>query len=345
MIVMRRRLLPALATCVALAGVTACGTGAGTGAGTNSSGGSDVDVVAAFYPLQYAVEQIGGDHVNVTGLTKPGVEPHDLELTAQDVARVAKADTVVYLGGFQSAVDDAVDTQAKDRGFDVSTSARLDLAASPDEHAGESTEHPGESTTEHPGESTTEHPGESPTEHDEHAGESTTDPHFWLDPKRYADVADAIAQRLSSLDAAHAADYQARAKDFTARLAALDREFAAGLKTCTIHDLVTSHAAFGYLAQAYGLHQESITGLTPDADPSPAALARIATFVKDEGVRTIYAETLVSPKVAQTLARETGAKLAVLDPVEGLTDDSAGKDYFEVMRSNLTTLRAGQDCA
>jgi zinc transport system substrate-binding protein len=326
MIVMRRRLLPALASCVALAGVTACGTGAGT----DSSGGSDLDVVAAFYPLQYVVEQVGGDRVDVTGLTKPGVEPHDLELTAQDVARVAKADTVVYLGGFQSAVDDAVDTQAKDRGFDVSTSARLDLAASPDEHAGEST---------------TEHPGESPTEHDEHAGESTTDPHFWLDPKRYADVADAIAQRLSSLDAAHAADYQARAKDFTARLAALDREFAAGLKTCTIHDLVTSHAAFGYLAQAYGLHQESITGLTPDADPSPAALARIATFVKDEGVRTIYAETLVSPKVAQTLARETGAKLAVLDPVEGLTDDSAGKDYFEVMRSNLTTLRAGQDCA
>ena len=106
---------------------------------------------------------------------------------------------------------------------------------------------------------------------------------------------------------------------------------------------MTSHAAFGYLADAYDLHQEGITGLSPEAEPSPAALARIARFVEDEGVRTIYAETLVS-RDADTLARETGARVAVLDPIEGLTDESAGDDYFEVMRANLSTLRAGQEC-
>ena len=140
----------------------------------------------------------------VTRLTKPGVEPHDLELTARAVARVATADAVVYLRGFQPAVDEAVDSQAKGRGFDVTASAHLDLAAAPDPHEGQS-------------------PGQHPSR------ASASDPHFWLDPQRYAAVADAIAAHLSSIDPANAADYQTRAKAFTARLSTLDAEFAAGL--------------------------------------------------------------------------------------------------------------------
>jgi zinc transport system substrate-binding protein len=316
MIVMLIRGVLALLSAATLVALAGCGSG-DDGAG----GEGKLEVVAAFYPLQYAVEQIGGGDVAVTGLTKPGVEPHDLELSARAVAGVAGADALVYLRGFQSAVDDAVDTQANDGVLDVSKAARLHLAAAPDEHA-----------------------GESAAEHEEHADEGAGDPHFWLDPKRYADVADAIAEHLSSQDSAHAADYQARARNFTARLAALDAEFAAGLRHCQSRELVTSHAAFGYLAEAYDLHQVGITGLTPESEPSPAALARIASFVRDEGVRTIYAETLVSREVAETLARETGAKLAVLDPIEGLTDQSAGDDYFQVMRANLKTLQAGQGC-
>lgn len=301
----------ALLSCLGLVALAGCGGSAADGAGSRR------DVVAAFYPLQYAVEQIGGDHVKVTGLTRPGVEPHDIELTARAVARVATADAVVYLRGFQNAVDEAVDSQAKGRGFDVTASAHLDLAAVPDAHEGQS-------------------PGQHPSR--------ASDPHFWLDPQRYAAVADAIAAHLSSIDPANAADYQSRAKAFTARLSTLDAEFAAGLKDCRSRDLVTGHAAFGYLAEAYGLHQVGISGLTPESEPSPSALARIAATVKDEGVRTIYAETLVSREVAETLARETGARLAVLDPLEGLTDESAGHDYFAVMRANLQTLRAGQEC-
>lgn len=308
---MTLRWAAALLSCLGLVALAGCGGSAADGAGSRR------DVVAAFYPLQYAVEQIGGDHVKVTGLTKPGVEPHDIELTARAVARVATADAVVYLRGFQNAVDEAVDSQAKGRGFDVTASAHLDLAAVPDAHEGQS-------------------PGQPPSR--------ASDPHFWLDPQRYAAVADAIAAHLSSIDPTNAADYQSRAKAFTARLSSLDAEFAAGLKDCRSRDLVTGHAAFGYLAEAYGLHQVGISGLTPESEPSPSALARIAATVKDEGVRTIYAETLVSREVAETLARETGARLAVLDPLEGLTDESAGHDYFAVMRANLQTLRAGQEC-
>ena len=313
---MKRRLLSSAVALSALVTVGACGAAEGDGTATG-----DVEVVAAFYPLQFAAEQIGGDRVSVTGLTKPGAEPHDLELTPKAVGAIGGADTVVYLRGFQPAVDDAVSGQAKDSAFDVSSAARLDVAAAPDSHE-----------------------GESGAEHEEHADEGAPDPHFWLDPERYADVADAIAARLATVDPEHADEFTTRAAEFTARLDALDAELEAGLKTCDSRELVTSHAAFGYLAQAYDLHQESITGLTPESEPDPASLARIARFVRDEGVKTVYAETLVSKAVAETLSRETGARLAVLDPIEGLTDQSAGKDYFEVMRSNLETLRDGQGC-
>ena len=179
----------------------------------------------------------------------------------------------------------------------------------------------------------------------EHAEHAAVDPHFWLDPLRYAGVGDAIAEKLATRDPANAAAYRANAEAFRADLTTLDGEFRAGLKGCRIKDLVTSHAAFGYLARAYGLHQEGITGLDPEAEPSPAALAEVAAHVRETGATTVYAETLVSEDVARTLARETGAELAVLDPVEGITSASAGRDYLTVMRANLATLRTGQECS
>ena len=172
-----------------------------------------------------------------------------------------------------------------------------------------------------------------------------TDPHFWLDPVRYAAVAQAVADRLGTVDPEHRADYAARAKAFKARLAALDGEFRRGLAHCASTSIVTSHNAFGYLARRYGMSQVGITGLSPEAEPEAATLARVATYVKEHHVSTIYAETLVSPAIADTVARETGAKVATLDPLEGLTSSSAGADYFAVMRSNLAALRAGQGCS
>jgi zinc transport system substrate-binding protein len=314
-IVMTPRLLVVPALAIAIATVSACGSDEGRGA----DAGDRLAVSAAFYPLQYAVSRIGGDTVTVSSLTKPGAEPHDVELTPKQVAEVAGADLVVYEKGFQPAVDEAVEDQAGDSAFDVSGAARLDLEASEAGHEGES--------------------------EGEHAGHAAVDPHFWLDPQRYADVGDAIAGRLAERDPDHAAAYRANAEAFRADLTALDGEFRTGLKSCRIKDLVTSHAAFGYLARAYGLHQEGITGLDPEGEPNPAELADVAAHIRESGARTVYAETLVSEDVARTLARETGAELAVLDPVEGITAASAGRDYLTVMRANLATLRTGQECS
>ena len=314
--------LPAVAIAIAVASaVAACGSpGEPGGAGVE---GGRVAVVAAFYPLEYAVSQVGGEHVEVQALTKPGAEPHDLELNPRQVGRVAQADLVVYEKGFQPAVDDAVKDEAGDTALDVSRAARLDLLATEDGH---------------------DHAGESQEEHSAHGGEAK-DPHFWLDPLRYADVGDAIAAELRRRDPANAAAYTANAEKFRAQLVALDGEFRRGLKACKVTDLVTSHAAFGYLSQAYGLTQESITGLTPEGEPSPSALADLAAHIEESGATTVYAETLVSEDVARTVARETGARLAVLDPIEGITRKSAGQDYPSVMRANLATLEAGQECS
>jgi zinc transport system substrate-binding protein len=314
--------LPALALGAALvAGLAGCGSASGW---STDEGSGRVRVVAAFYALQYAAQEVGGTHVEVAGLTRPGAEPHDLELTPRQVGRVATADLVVYERGFQPAVDAAVAQEAKGSAFDVSAAAHLDLAA-PTEDGGH------------------EHTSDAAAHTDTHAP-GARDPHFWLDPLRFADVADAIAAQLAARDRANAAAYEGNAETFRAEMVGLDEDFTAGLAHCRVRDLVTSHAAFGYLAERYGLHQEAISGLDPEAEPDPATLARVTSHVRESGATTVYAETLVSKAVARTLARETGARLAVLDPLEGITDESAGHDYPTVMRANLATLRTGQEC-
>jgi zinc transport system substrate-binding protein len=289
-----------VAAVVAVAALLVVGCAeAGSPGREGAGGGTPLRVMTSFYPLQFAAERVAGDGADVQNLTSPGAEPHDLELTPRDVADLADADLVVYLSGFQPAVDTAVDEQAEERAYDVARSARL----AP--------------------------PG---------------DPHFWLDPLRLADVADALAVRLARLAPADGAVFTRNAAALRADLVRLDGEFSTGLAHCASEHLVTSHSAFGYLAQRYGLMQRGITGLQPEEEPSPGDLAEITDFVAANGVSTVYSETLVSPAVAQTLAREAGVRTAVLDPLEGLDDTSAGHDYLEVMRANLATLRDGQSC-
>lgn len=323
--------VPLLVTALA-----ACSAGAGEGAAPGTAdpdptGPADteavepaLDVASAFYPLELAVARIGGDRVAVTPLTQPGADPHDAELTPREVGQLSSVDLVVFLSEFQPAVDDAVGSVAGDRALDVSQYADLTLTASDDGH---------------------DHSGETDEEHAEHADEAeATDPHFWLDPTRMATVATAVGDDFATRDPANAATYRANASALVADLTTLDEDFTTGLKTCESKDLVTGHAAFGYLAGRYGLGQEGIAGISPDAEPDAATLRDLVAHVRDSGVSTVYAETLVSPALAETIARETGAKVAVLDPLEGLTDASAGSDYLEVMRANLQTLREGQGC-
>ncbi|MCG5434986.1 metal ABC transporter substrate-binding protein [Micromonospora foliorum] len=295
--------------------------GAGAGCSTGGAAGADpqrVDVVAAFYPLQFLAERIGGDAVRVTNLAKPGAEPHDLELNPSQVGEVSDAELIVYLKGFQPAVDDAVAQNGGDRAFDVTTvQPLLDASAGGHDHEGE----------------------------EGHAEESGgKDPHVWLDPTRLAGIGDQLAQRLGKADPDHAADYTARAGALRADLTTLDGEFKNGLATCQRREIVTSHAAFGYLADRYQLDQVGITGLSPDVEPSPQRLADVIEEAKEHQATTIFFETLVSPKVAETIAGQVGAKTAVLDPIEGLAAGSNG-DYLSVMRTNLRTLQTALSCS
>ena len=265
------------------------------GCGGGSAGAPAKEtVVASFYPLAYAAEEVGNGGVDVENLTPAGAEPHDLEVSPQDVAAIREADLVLLLGdGFQPQLEDAAGTGKK-------VLRLLDtpgLALRPD-----------------------------------------GDPHVWLDPLRYAKIVGRIGQALHESDAA--ARLQARLRD-------LDGEYRTGLAHCERGEIVTSHEAFGYLAERYGLEQVAITGLSPEVEPEPAKLQKVVELVRERGVTTIYFETLVSPRIAETVARETGAKTAVLNPIEGLTKDevSQRENYFSLMRTNLRSLREGLGCS
>ncbi|MEO8107246.1 MAG: metal ABC transporter substrate-binding protein, partial [Actinomycetes bacterium] len=237
-------------------------------------------VAAAFYPLQFVTDEVGGDLVSVTNLTKPGAEPHDLELAPQDTGQLADADLAVYLEGFQPAVDDAVAQKSDGAVLEVSEVADLSLT----------------------------------TMDADLGGEEITDPHFWLDPLRLADVGDAVADSLSQLDPPAQSTFEANAATLRAELERLDASYRKGLDDCEQRQLVTSHTAFGYLADAYQLEQVGLTGLTPETEPNPQELAEVTQFVLDNDIQTIFYETLVSPDVAETVAQATGASTSVLDP-------------------------------
>ncbi|MGW6283023.1 metal ABC transporter substrate-binding protein [Kribbella sp. NPDC055071] len=291
------------------------------GPAANSSGGDKLDVVTSFYPLEFIARTVGGDAVDVTTLTAPGVEPHDLELTPKQVGHIATAKLVVYEKGLQPAVDEAIDQNAKDAGFDVAPVAKLEsTGADFEEHQ----------------------PGEAePAAHRDDA----PDPHFWLDPLRYADVVKAVEEKMVAADSANAVGYHARAKALLAQLSTLDADFKTGLAHCKLTTFVTSHQAFAYLAKRYGLTMVGIAGFTPDAEPTPSRIKEVQDIVNDEHVTTIFYEELVSPKVAETIARDVGVQTAVLSPIEGLSDANSSETYLTLMRANLQELRKANGCA
>jgi zinc transport system substrate-binding protein len=258
------------------------------GCGAGGSGGKN-SVVAAFYPLAYAAERIGGPSFHVENLTPPGAEPHDLELTPREVGRIVNASVVLYLShGFQPAVSKAVE-QARGRKVDVLAGLPL--------HG--------------------------------------NDPHVWLDPLLFARIGTKIGAAL-----------RRPSSGFVADMRKLDEAYRSGLRDCKRREIVTSHAAFGYLAARYGLEQVAITGLAPESEPSPQQLAHVVEVVRRTHATTVFFETLVSPRLAETVAREVGARTAVLDPIEGLTPDEQkrGDDYLTLMRRNLVALRKALAC-
>lgn len=328
------RVTTSLAATALLLPLTACGAFSDDSAADDG----EVRVAAAFYPLQFVAERVAGEHAEVTQLTQPGAEPHDLELTISETAEITEADLVVYEEGFQPAVDDAVEQNAE--GVALDAASVVDLIAveeSPeehDEHADD--EHADE---EHADE---EHADEEHAEDEETHDHGDLDPHFWQDPLRVADLADAVAAELADVDEEHADDYEANAAALRTDLEELDGAFATGLDDCERDTIVVSHDAFGYL-EKYDLHIAPIVGLSPDAEPTAAVLGELEELIRTEGITTVFSEPL-EPALGEGLAGDLDLTNGVLDPVEGLTDATADEDYLSLMESNLEAIRTANGC-
>ncbi|MCL8017829.1 metal ABC transporter substrate-binding protein [Streptomyces sp. AS02] len=305
---------------VAIAAVTALGLGTLSACSSDSAAAGNTekfDVVASFYPMAFLAERIGGDHVKVTSLTEPGQEPHDLEVSAQQRAQIEESDAALYLKGLQPAVDEAVTQSGAKTKIDAATLTKLeDHGSLEDSH---------------------EHEGEEA--HSEEEEEHALDPHVWLDPVKYAEIAKGVGAAFEKADPDHAADYKKNTAALVEKLDGLGTRFEDGLKNTRTKVFFTNHAAFGYLAERYGLTMEAISGLDPESEPSPARIKELQQEAKADGVTTVFYETLVSDKTAKTLADDAGLKTDVLDPLEGITDKSEGDDYFGVMEANLAALK------
>ena len=257
-------------------------------------------VVAAFYPIAYAAQQVGGERVTVSNLTPAGAEPHDLELSPAQMDRLLDADAVFVMGrGFQPAVEKAA--QQRD-GITVDVLDRLPRV---------------------------------------------TDPHVWLDPVLMQDIVRTVQRGLTKADPKGAGTYARNADALVARLVALDETFRTGLASCTRDLIVTAHEAFGHLARRYGLRQQGVAGVDPSAVPDARRIAQLSDLVDKDGVTVVFTESLLSSRVADTLAREAGVKTETLDPLEGLSSarQAAGDDYFSVMDTNLRKLQVALGCS
>ncbi len=270
-----------------------------------------IKVVASYYPLYDFVKEVGGAYVSVSNVTPAGAEPHDYEPSPKVLASAQQALVFIYNGGTMEPWTAGFVADYKHTA--VKASAGITLAMTADEG---------------------------------NAARQVQDPHFWLDPVLAQQIVINIRDGLSQADPSHTSVYAANAQRYIARLQQLDADYKNGLAVCRSRDIVTSHAAFGYLGKRYNLTVYAIAGMTPDEEPSAAQLAAIANVVKAHGITYIFFESLVSPRLADTIATETGAKTIVFDPLEGLSDadQKAGKDYLSVQRQNLANLRTALAC-
>jgi len=268
-------------------------------------------ITASFYPLYYFSQQIAGDKANVTNITPAGAEPHDYEPTAQDIAQIENSKLLVLDGTGLEAWGNSIKQNLNPKDTMVLTVGDGIINQKVMED-----------------------------------GQEVIDPHIWQSPPLDKEIVDKITQALIQIDPVNASYYQANATALKSKLDELDTQYKQGLANCAEKNIITSHAAFGYLATAYGLNQVSIAGLSPDAEPSPQQLADIVKFAKANNVKYIFFESLVSPKLSDTIATEVGAKTLVLNPIEGLTNDeiAQGKTYFTEMQNNLTNLRIALQC-
>lgn len=314
------RSVPLLASALVLSG---CGA-------FTEADGTDADVVAAFYPLAWVAEEVAGEELEVVDLAPAGSDPHDLELSVGQTAAVEGASLVIHSSGLQPAVDDAVDSVAGGAVVDAAEVVELiEADGRTDRHEDEEG---GEEAHE-----------DAPDDHGHDGDSADLDPHFWLDPVRMASLGEEVAARLADLHPESADTFRDNAADLAARLGEIDTEYAEGLDECARDTVVVSHDAFGYLA-GYGLDFEPVAGLSPGSEPTPADLQRLQRVIREAGVTTVFTEPLTSPRLTRSLAQDLGVETATLDPIEGLTEETADEDYPSLMRQNLAALEEANGC-
>ncbi len=302
----KHRVIASLSLAAALS-VSAASLAACSSAGATSDG--KPNVVVGFYPQEFLATSIGGNDVHVTSVAQPGAEPHDMEVTGKQVGEVTDASLVIYIKGIMPALDNAVANNNSDRGLNLATVTTL---------------------------------MDGYKEIGNENGKAGKDPHIWLDPLLMKKMAESVGARLAKIDKSHAATYEQNTKTLTTKLDALDSAYKTGLANCERTSIVTTHNAFGYLAEQYGLTQVSIAGLSPDNEPSPQRMAEVKTYAQEHGVTTIFFEEAVSPKYAETIASEAGAPTPVLSPIEIA---QKGEDNSKIMQANLAALTKALGCS
>lgn len=296
-----------------------------TGGIAQPTRGDELSVTTSFYPLYFFASEIGGDTADVRNMTPPGVEPHEYELTPQDLIAIEDSDLIILNGaGFAGWEEDIIRNYAS-KEIVVASEGLTTLMTEAHEH---------------------EHEEEEAHEEEGHEEEEVVDPHVWLSPQLAVRMVERIRDGFIAVDPANETSYRANAAALMSRLAELDEDFRTGLQSCARREIVTSHAAFGYIADAYGLEQEAIAGLSTEEEPSPQELAEVVEFAREHNITHIFFETLVSPELSRTIANEIGATTLVLNPLEGLSDAeiAAGETYFTVMEQNLANLQTALQC-
>lgn len=276
-----------------------------------SASSGKLQVVTSFYPLYFFTSEITQDKADIYNITPAGAEPHDYEPSTRDIAKIEDSDLLVLNGGKLEAWGDKIKENLKDKKTLMITVGTNIVNQEIIED-----------------------------------GESIQDPHIWLDPILAKKEIAIIVQALSQIDPDNEGTYQTNAQNLLGKLDRLNSEFREGLNGCIKKDIITSHAAFGYLASEYGLNQISISGLSPDSEPSVQKLTEVADFAKKNQIKYIFFESLISPKLSQTIATETGAQTLVLNPIEGLSGEEIknGKNYFSEMEDNLKNLKIALQC-
>lgn len=310
--------------------LAACGGGKTASSSNPATGDEKIKVVATFYPMYDFAKEVVGDEGEVSLLIPAGTEPHDYEPSAKDMAAISDADVLVYnLDEFETWMDNVKDNLNKDKTLVIEAGDEIDLlAASGDGH-------------DHEEEEDHDHEAEESHDHEDEHDHDGKDPHVWTDPVMAIKEVQEIAKELGEKYPEKKATFDQNAAAYVAKLEKLDADYQAAFKDAKNKTFLVQHAAFGYLAHQYGLTQESIAGISPDQEPTPARLAELKHFVEDHGVSVIYFEENANSKVAETLSNETGVKLSVLNPLESLTNEQmkAGENYLSIMEDNLKALK------